>query len=30
MGWEPTVALRQGLEKTIAYFADVIAAETAR
>ena len=30
MGWKPTVALRQGLEKTIAYFADVIAAETAR
>ena len=30
LGWAPTVALRQGLEKTIAYFADVIAAEPAR
>lgn len=30
MGWAPTVALREGLEKTIAYFADVVKAERAR
>ncbi len=30
MGWAPTVALREGLEKTIAYFAGVVEAERAR
>ncbi len=30
LGWEPTVPLRQGLEKTIAYFAELLQSKTIR
>jgi len=30
LGWEPTVPLRQGLEKTIAYFAELLQSRTIR
>ena len=30
LGWEPKVPLRQGLEKTIAYFAALLKAETVK
>jgi UDP-glucuronate decarboxylase len=29
LGWEPAVPLRQGLEKTIAYFSEVVRAQDA-
>ena len=30
LGWEPTVPLRQGLEKTVIYFADLLRSKTIR